>query len=1066
MRNIISSVFCFLIPLLASAQISFGQKTLIDEGWGFSLDGGPVKTVDLPHDWSIEGTPAPSLASCTGYLPGGKGTYTRNIYIGKEQKDRRQYLYFEGVYCCSTVYVNGHECGYRPNGYVSFIYDITPYVRYGEDIAVRVVVNHNDYADSRYYTGSGIYRDVYLVSSNQVHIGNWGVYVTTPEVSDKEALMNIRTTVVNDGRKPVTVEVQQSVVTRSGKDFIGRTRSTLTIPAGASMDCEQKIKVSNPGLWSPDKPKLYTVETAIFKDGKQIDATNTQTGIRSLLFDAQKGFFLNGQYTKIKGVCLHHDAGSLGSIVPESILRDRLTTLKTLGCNAIRMSHNPQAEIIYDLCDELGFLVMDEAFDEWMSPKRKWVEGWNKGKHPSLQGYATYFDWWAEQDVRDMVLRDRNHPGIIMWSIGNEIDYPNDPFTHPVLDYEGINQKTTPGFRPERERAEVLGPVAEKLAAAVREADSSRPVTAALAGVVMSNYTGYPYALDIVGYNYTEFRYAKDHEKYPDRVLYGSENRHDYPAWKAVVDNDYILGQFLWTGFDYLGEARVWPSRGSQAGLLDYAGRIKPRGYYRKTLWSDAPTIYVGTKSASQVGDNPGCYDWTSSWNYHEGDTVCIAVMSNCTDLTLCVNGEPVAGEPVYRENCNAYCWNVPYAPGTVSCKGTGKNGKMAEYSFSTVGKVASFETSLGRSVMIGKGDVVKLDVDLIDAEYRTVAASGTDLSFKVEGDLELLRLENGNPKFGADYFGNTVPSYEGHASAYIRSVRESGTGSVTVSGLGKTKIMDIDIAGREDEYLIDTLTTAFEVYRHDPDLKIYFLYPERKLAKGEKLPTMVFYFGGGWVGGSIQAFAPQAAELSAKGMAVALVEYRIWRRHQTNPFACVEDAKSAMRYVRANAARLHIDPDRICTSGGSAGGHLAAAVAFCPGFDTPGDDLGISTVPNAMVLYNPVFNNAPEPEGYGYSRIKDRFPDFSPYHNIKAPAPPTLIMVGTKDHLIPVSTVEAFQKKMQEVGARRETIFYEGQGHGFFNPNRKPRKAGDPYCYRATLDEHIKFLQSLGWIN
>jgi len=1065
MKLTVTILFSLIATVSLSAQVTFGNKTIINDGWSFSLDGGRPQTVDLPHDWSIKGEPSASLGSCTGYLPGGVGTYEKTIFIDTTQKGQKQYLYFDGVYCCSSVYVNGKLCGYRPNGYVAFAYDITPYVKYGKDNDIKVTVDHSEYTDSRYYTGSGIYRDVYLVTCGQVHIDNWGVYVTTPEVSAKEAVVNVKTKVVNDGKKVVNLEVVQVLYGRGGKDTIGKTSSSISVLPGSATDCEQEIKVKNPSLWSPKSPKLYSVETAIYQDGKLIDATSTNTGIRSLRYDPNEGFFLNGEYTKIKGVCLHHDAGSLGAIVPYAVLKNRLYTLKTIGCNAIRMSHNPQAEMIYDLCDEMGFMVMDEAFDEWMSPKRKWVEGWNKGKNPSLQGYAKYFDEWCERDARDMVLRSRNHPSIIMWSIGNEIDYPNDPFTHPILDYEGINQKTTPGYKPERQNVEILGPAAEKLAKAVRDADATRPVTAALAGVVMSNYTGYPGALDIVGYNYTEYRYEKDHADYPERVLYGSENRHDYPAWKSVLDNRNILGQFLWTGFDYLGEARVWPSRGSQAGLLDYCGRIKPRGWYRKTLWSDEPSIYVGTKLSSSVGNTPGCYDWTSNWNYSTGDTICVAVMSNCESTVLSVNGRKIESEPEYKENCNAYCWYVPYEPGTVTCEGVTADGKTASYSFETVGKAEKYKTNARRTVLDGYKDVTQLDVDLQDAQGRTVTDNGVTVKFNVAGDVELISLENGDPQFHCRYDGTEVPSYNGRAIAYIRSTKESGKGSVTISSLGKDKTINFDVIGRDEQIRVDTLATAFDVYRRDPDLKIYYIYPDRKIGKNELLPTVVFYYGGGWVGGNIQAFAAQAYELAGKGLAVALVEYRTWNRNHTKPYACIEDAKSAMRYIRANAKRLHMDPDRLCTSGGSAGGHLAAAVAFCPGFDAPDDDISISTVPNAMVLYNPVFNNAPEPEGYGYTRIADRFPDFSPYHNIKAPAPPTLIMVGTEDHLIPVSTVENFEKKMKEVGARCETRFYEGQGHGFFNSNKKPKKAGEPYCYRVTLDEHIAFLQSLGWI-
>ena len=1065
----ILTLTCLLFTLNAAAQITFGTKTLIDRDWSFSLDGSAARTVSLPHDWSIECEPSGSYASGTGYLPGGKGHYEKQLFIPKTESGRKQYLYFDGVYCCSTVKVNGKLCGYRPNGFLAFCYDITPFVKFGETNLVTVDVDHSKFADSRYYTGSGIYRDVWLVSCDQIHIDNWGVYVTTPEVSPAAATMHISTTVVNDSRKAATVEVRQRLYRKGSYDLVAQCSENLKLSKAAKESIEQNLSVEKPKLWSPERPDLYELETVILKDGKRIDGCKTTAGIRSIRYDADKGFFLNGRSTKIKGVCLHHDAGSMGAIVPRSILHDRLLTLKTLGVNAVRMSHNPQAEMMYDLCDELGFMVMDEAFDEWMSSKRKWVEGWNKGKNPSLDGYAEFFEEWAERDVADMVLRSRNHPSIIMWSIGNEIDYPNDPFTHPVLDYEGINQRTIPGWKPERQNAEILGPAAVKLVAAVHAVDTTRPVTAALAGAVMSNYTLYPGALDIVGYNYSEFRYVKDHAKYPGRVFYGSENRHDYPAWQAVKDNDFVCGQFLWTGFDYLGEAKVWPSRGSHPGLLDYCGEIKPRALYRRTLWCDEPSICAGSRIVRNPASNESCQDWPADWNYKEGDTVCVAVMTNCEEIRLCLNGQDLGESCGYILNANARYWQVPYSPGTLEFSGWNQGKKVAEGSMTTYGEAVGFTAKADRHHFRYEGDVIRTVITVLDAEGRRVKDSSAELKCSVSGNGSLLALENGDMMYNCSYHSDRIPVFEGKAVAYVKAESDEGEVFLNVECMGSSVPISMKIEDSTAPQALDTTAVYSEVYRHDPDLRIFFLYPDRKLGKKELLPTNVFFFGGGWTGGSVQAFAGQARELAALGMAVALVDYRVASRHHTSPDAALQDAKSAVRYIRKNAARLHIDPNRICTSGGSAGGHLAAAVAFCPGFDTPGDDLSISTVPNAMVLYNPVFNNAPEPEGYGYNRIKDCFPAFSPYHNIKAPVPPTLVMLGSKDHLIPMSTAIAFEQKMKEEGGECETIFMLGQGHGFFNWNHYPKelaKDPDATCYyRVTLDKHIEFLRGLGWL-
>lgn len=290
--------------------------------------------------------------------------------------------------------------------------------------------------------------------------------------------------------------------------------------------CVMQLDIKSPKLWSIDSPYLYTIATEVRQKRKIVDKSEIKAGIRKLTFDADKGFALNDEYMKIKGVCIHHDAGCLGAAVPKEVWRRRLESLKGIGCNAIRMSHNPQATCVSELCDEMGFLVMDEAFDEWEYPKKKWISGWNKGK-PGFQGSAMYFREWSKRDLADMIRRDRNHPSIIMWSIGNEVDYPNDPYSHPVLDKEGISQHHVKGYQPNQPRAERLGEIAKELVAEAKKHDTSRPVTAALAGAVMSNETEYPGALDIVGYNYTEYRYKKDNKKYPDRVLYGSETRHD-----------------------------------------------------------------------------------------------------------------------------------------------------------------------------------------------------------------------------------------------------------------------------------------------------------------------------------------------------------------------------------------------------------------------------------------------------------------------------------------------------------------------------------------------------------
>ncbi|MDL2242059.1 glycoside hydrolase family 2, partial [Bacteroidales bacterium OttesenSCG-928-L03] len=546
---VLALITCLLQPL--SAQVSFGTPEKINDNWHFSLrhsEDKPIREFDrrtwqrvnLPHDWSVKGQLSPSLASATGYLPGGIGWYGKTLSIPQEKQNEKVYLYFEGVYNRSEVFLNGHSLGKRPNGYISFLYDATPFVKFGEENVITVRVDHSQSADSRWYTGSGIYRDVWLVYAHPVHIAQWGVYVY-PEMKGNNGTLHIEVDVENGSEANNNLTLINELTDAKGKKVAGISKK-LTVSAKQNNKITADLKVNKPQLWSVNNPTLYTLTTRVLLNGKEIDRTTTRTGFRSYAFDPNKGFALNGEWMKMKGVCLHHDAGVLGSAVPREVWKRRLETLKELGVNAIRTSHNPQATDLYDLCDELGLLVMNEAFDEWEFPKRKWLEGWNVGK-PGFQGSYDFFEEWGERDLADLVRRDRNHLSVFAWSIGNEVDYPNDPYSHPVLDggsSTGFTQPIFGGYKKDAPDAMRLGDIAKRLVAAVKQYDKSRPTTAGLAGVAMSNQTAYPASIDIAGYNYTESMYDTDHKQYPNRVIYGSENRHDLEAWKAVRDKEHI----------------------------------------------------------------------------------------------------------------------------------------------------------------------------------------------------------------------------------------------------------------------------------------------------------------------------------------------------------------------------------------------------------------------------------------------------------------------------------------------------------------------------------------------
>lgn len=772
--------------LPVAAQMNFGDARLFNLGWKFSLSDDPEykgldyddsswRELTLPHDWSIESAPSPDLASCTGWFPGGIGWYRKDFEIA--DTTRMHHIYFEGIYNRSEVYLNGHLLGKRPNGYVSFGYDMTPYLRQGRNtLAVRV--DHSRSADSRWYTGSGIYRDVYLIETGRTHISPWGVGFAAKNISNESADAEVSVAIDNpiDGLRVLT----------ELKDADGEVVAESEDAASSSNLIT--LKVSNPKLWSVKDPALYNLEITLLKDNEPLDRSVTPVGIREIRFDADKGFFLNGENMKIKGVCLHHDGGVLGAVVPERIWERRLKTLKDMGVNAVRMSHNPQAPIVYDLCDRLGLMVMDEASDEWEFPKRKWLKGWNKGT-PGFEGSYDFFEEWIERDVTDMVRRDRNHPSVILWSIGNEVDYPNDPYSHPILDGTDITQPMYGGYDPKAPDAMRIGEIAKRLAACVRSVDTSRPVTGALAGVVMSNQTAYPEAVDVVGYNYTEKRYKEDHEAYPDRVIYGSETRQDYPAWRAVADNDFISGQFLWTGSDYLGESGAWPSRGLGTGLLDFAGDLKPNGYFRASLWSETPVTYIGTYP--KRGGRLSMYA-TDNWDYKQGMMIRVVCFTNSPAAALYLNGRQVGEMREKNPENGMIYWDIPYYAGILEAVGYDETGKReSSYSIATPGEAVAISARSDKEELRKEGDIAIIEIEVQDENGNRVKRYDGEIGCEVSGGGSLLGLETGNNRDMSDPKAASRKAYRGKLVAYVRADGSGEPIEIKVSApkLKETKI-------------------------------------------------------------------------------------------------------------------------------------------------------------------------------------------------------------------------------------------------------------------------------------
>ena len=792
--NLLSLSTILFISLGLSAQQS--DKELFNENWQFQkgdstevfADDSGWRNIDLPHDWSIEGPFDSKWASGNGFLPGGIGWYKKKFDVSGYDAEKEYAIYFDGVYKNSEVWINGHYLGKRPNGYISFQYDLTPYLQAMNNKIV-VKVDHSEYADSRFYTGSGIYRNVYLLKQNPVHFAQWGVFFTTPQVSDSSATAKISVEVKNKTKQIVPLTIQAKLNDHEG-NVVASSAKPLYLRPGKQNYVEIGLNINDPKLWFPEDPNLYDLKVTIVKDNEEIAETwNERVGFRNFRFDPDKGFFLNGKNMLLKGVCIHHDAGALGAAVPKEVWRDRFETLKDLGANAIRMSHYPHQDYIYDLADEMGFLVQDEAFDEWEFGKNKWITGWNAGT-PGNNGSHEAFAEWGTQDVQDMVRRNRNHASIIMWSIGNEIDYPNDPYSHPVLD-EGRNpQIYGKGYQPQNPPAAQLGKLANELVKAVKMYDTTRAVTAALAGVTMSNHTIYPAVLDIVGYNYQEFRYEEDHKKYPNRVIYGSENGDALEAWLAVKNNDYIASQFLWTAFDFIGEAREWPNRSSGAGIIDLAGKPKPDFYFRKSIWSKEPMVYLGiTDSQKNVNRRRNIQ---SVWNGNKGEIKWISAYTNAEEVELFLNGKSLGRKKADYSPENMIGWKVPYNSGKLEAKAY-KNGKeVASYSLRTPGEVSKMEVSANRKSFSAGKEIIIIDVLLTDKKGSRVVDQDKEVTFQIDGPAKLLALESGDLKSHESYQSNTRKTHEGRLRAYIQTTGDDAKEiSITLKadGLSTRKI-------------------------------------------------------------------------------------------------------------------------------------------------------------------------------------------------------------------------------------------------------------------------------------
>jgi beta-galactosidase len=738
-----------------------------DSGW---------RQLNVPHDWSIEGPFGAEFGSGNGFAPGGIGWYRKHFKLDADQKGRVVTIEFDGVYDYSEVWINGQLVGGRPYGFSSFQVDLTPFVKFGsDDNIVAVRVDHSRFADSRFYTGSGIYRNVRLVVTDPIHIVENGIFVLTPKVSAHETVVTVETTWTNEMASVREGVIQTTLLTPDGK-----TLKTIEFKRrfehGGSAWCSQQFIFSNPQLWNLGDPKLYRAVSKIISNGKVLDEVTNAFGIREFNFDADTGFSLNGKSLKLKGVCIHHDAGSLGAAVPEKVLERRLLALKEIGVNAIRTSHNPPDPELLNLCDRLGFVVMDEAFDEFTPGKNKWVTGWNNGV-PGHFGYSEIFDQWSVTDVSDLVRRDRNHPSIILWSIGNEVDYANDPFSDPALGND---------YHPEYPSATNLLTCAAPLITAVKSLDRTRPVTAALANIKMSDAVNLPELFDAVGYNYQEARYAADHKTFPKRIIYGSENGHQYDAWLAVKTNSYISGQFLWTGIDYLGEARAWPNRASGAGLLDLCGFKKPIGWFRQSLWSDKPMVYICAAPNGGGGNNSREFGGAESWNWPTNSTVTVRCFANCPEVTLTLNGKIIGTKTLSEAVNGVLSWQVPFEPGTLKAAGRANGQDVCDYTLKTAGTASRVELLPDAKEFRANGkDVCHVEFRIVDENGVRVPDAEPEVKFDLTGQAKIIGIGNGDLNNSENCQGDTHRAFQGRGLVILQAPTSPGSFVLTATAPG-----------------------------------------------------------------------------------------------------------------------------------------------------------------------------------------------------------------------------------------------------------------------------------------
>ena len=772
-----------LILFVALAAVTFRaearEKINFDKGWRFILadsaqmslamyDDSAWRMLNVPHDWAIEGDFSASAPSGNsgGALPGGVGWYRKSFEVAAADKGKLFYIDFDGVYMNAKVWINGQLLGQRPYGYSSFRFDLTPHLKFGARNVVAVRVDNSDQPNSRWYSGCGIYRHVWLVKTEKIHVAHWGTHVVA-----EGNKVSVSVSIDNNTTSQQTVVVRNKIISPAGVQVASASKKLSLNPSAKSIRSLSQLKVSRPQIWSCETPYIYKVVTTIEQNGKVVDTYETPTGFRTFKFDAEKGFSLNGKSMKINGVCQHHDLGCLGAAVNEDALYRQLRILKEMGTNAVRCSHNPPAPELLAMCDTMGLIVMDESFDMWRRRKTK-------------NDYARFFDQWAERDLTDLVLRDRNHPSILMWSIGNEVLEQWSSADADTLSAEQANLILNAGHDASTlshgTEMSVNSLLCKNLCEIIRRLDNTRPITAGCNEPDPKNHLFKSGALDIIGFNY-HHQWVKDVPKnFPGKPFIFSEsvsalqtrgfymmpsdsvykapiewwlpyqdpsfqcsaydNMHaswsstHEETWDVVKHNDFVGGQFIWTGFDYIGEPTPYgfPARSSYFGIVDLAGFPKDSYYMYQSEWTDKQVLHL-----------------FPHWNWLDGQHIDLwCYYNNADEVELFINGRSQGVKAKKDDHEYHLMWRVKFEPGEVKAVAR-KNGKVvAEKTIRTSGAPAQLRMTSDR-IRFGNnpnGDnLAFITVEVIDKDGNLCPRADDQVFFEVEGG-RIVGVDNGNP--------------------------------------------------------------------------------------------------------------------------------------------------------------------------------------------------------------------------------------------------------------------------------------------------------------------------------